>query len=473
MTLSRMLAGAPPPRTGLPRRDEIRRELEKTRSRLVVVDDDPTGTQTVHGIRVYMDWSVPTLSAALARDDAVFYVSTNSRALPPEEMTRLSLELGRNLRAAAEGTDTRILIASRSDSTLRGHYPGEVDALLSGLGREADGVILAPALFEAGRYTIGDVHWVEQSGGLVRAGETEFARDPAFGYRNSDLKEWVEEKTSGRWKAREVLSLSLETLRAGGPEAARDILMRARGGVPVVLNAACYEDIETAVAALMEAEKAGKRFAYRCAACFVKVRGGFQDRPLLGPGELGLRGGPGLVVVGSYVDRTNRQLEALLGDGLCQGVELRVGEIAEGPGPAAAETARAASLADRALQSGRSAAIYTSREVRRAEGKDFLGFGSRVMAALCDVVREVRIRPDFLVAKGGITSVEIARAGLGVKEAFVPGQIAPGVPVWELGPETRWPGIHYVVFPGNVGDDFTLGHVVRALSARPEGGMAQ
>ena len=74
---------------------------------------------------------------------------------------------------------------------------------------------------------------------------------------------------------------------------------------------------------------------------------------------------------------------------------------------------------------------------------------------------------------GGPTSVEIARAGLGVKEAFVPGQIAPGVPVWELGPETRWPGIHYVVFPGNVGDDFTLGHVVRALSARPEGGMAQ
>ena len=304
MTLSEMLNNKPPARTDVRTRADIRRELEQTGAKLVVVDDDPTGTQTVNGIRVYMDWSVETLSRALSREDAVFYVSTNSRALSREDMRKLSLQVGDNLKKAAEGKNLRILMASRSDSTLRGHYPDEVDALLEGLGGMADGVIIAPALFEAGRYTIDDIHWVEQAGGLVKAGDTEFARDPAFGYTKSDLKEWVEEKTAGRWKARDVLSLSLETLRTGGPEAALEILMKARDGVPVVLNAACYADIETAVAAVEEAEKRGKKFAYRCAACFVKVRGGFRDKPLLTAADLSIQGGAGLVVVGSYVGKT-------------------------------------------------------------------------------------------------------------------------------------------------------------------------
>jgi uncharacterized protein YgbK (DUF1537 family) len=463
MTLHEKLEGKPAPQRHLNSRADIREDLERTGTKLVVVDDDPTGTQTVHGIRVYMDWSIETMTQALARDDSVFYISTNSRALPPPEMRELSLEVGRNLRAAGEGKNIRLLIASRSDSTLRGHYPGEVDALIEGLGAAADGVILAPALFEAGRYTIDDIHWVDQSGELVMAGDTEFAKDPAFGYTKSDLKEWVEEKTDGRRQAREVLSLSLETLREKGPEGALEILMGARNGVPIVLNAACYEDIETAVLAITAAEKKGKRFAYRCAACFVKVRGGFQDRPLITAEELKLSGGPGLVVVGSYVGKTSRQLDGLLESGRAEALELRVDRLAEGNDSGRREVRRVADLADAALKSGKTAAVYTSRNVRAAEGKAFLDFGNRVMMALCDVVKTVRTRPAFVVAKGGITSVEIARTGLGVKEAYVPGQITKGVPLWELGPETKWPGISYVVFPGNVGDDDTLKNVVEAL----------
>jgi uncharacterized protein YgbK (DUF1537 family) len=239
--------------------------------------------------------------------------------------------------------------------------------------------------------------------------------------------------------------------------------MRARGGVPIVLNAACYEDIETAVLAVTEAEKQGKRFAYRCAACFVKVRGGFQDRPLLTAEELGISEGPGLVVVGSYVGKTSRQLDSLLRSGRAEALELQVDRLAEGEGPGRREVSRVADLADTALRAGKSAAVYTSRTVRAAEGKEFLDFGNRVMMSLCDVVKTVRTRPAFVVAKGGITSIEIARTGLGVKEAYVPGQIAKGVPLWELGPETKWPGISYVVFPGNVGDDETLKNVVEAL----------
>lgn len=435
----------------------------------MVVDDDPTGTQTVNGIRVYMDWSVDTLLRALSRPDEVFYISTNSRALPHTEMRALTRELGINLLAASRklagetGKNVRLLLASRSDSTLRGHFPEEIDALLEGYGLETDGVILAPALFEAGRYTIDDIHWVDSGNRVVPAAETEFAADPAFGYTKSNLKEWVEEKTRGRWKAEQVLSLSLETLRLGGVPRALEVLSQAKGGVPVVINAATYEDLETAVLALMKSEERGKRFVYRCAACFVKVRGGFVDRPLLTASELSTAGGAGLVVVGSYVGKTGRQLDRLLKAVPCDGIELQVDRIALGDQEGAAEVRRVSAEADRSLAAGRTAVVYTSRGVRQAGGKEFLQFGQRVMMALCSVVQFVGKRPSFVVAKGGITSIEIARTGMGVKEAYVPGQIAKGVPLWQLGQEAKWPGIPYVVFPGNVGDDSTLAQVVEAL----------
>jgi uncharacterized protein YgbK (DUF1537 family) len=464
MTLKEMLDKTPPAKSSLKSRADIRRQLENDNCKLVVVDDDPTGTQTVSGICVYMDWSAPVLERALARQDAVFYVSTNSRAYPEAQMRELTLDFARNLRAAADKSGVRILMASRSDSTLRGHYPAEVDCLLSGYGEQADGVIIAPALFEAGRYTIDDIHWVEEaSGRMVMAGDTEFAKDPNFGYTKSNLREWVEEKTKGRWKARDVLSVSLETIRMRGQAGVQEVLMQASGGVPVILNAAAYEDIETAVPAIAAAEKAGRKFIYRCAACFVKVRGGFLDRPLLTAGELGLKTGPGLVVVGSYVGKTSRQLDRLLAAGRCEALELNVNRLAESGEELRAEVSRVAGLADAALAADKTAVVYTSRAVRKAEGREFLDFGSKVMMALCDTVKALNARPSFVIAKGGITSVEIARTGLGVKEAYVAGQIAKSVPLWELGPETKWPGIHYVVFPGNVGTDDTLREVADEL----------
>jgi uncharacterized protein YgbK (DUF1537 family) len=464
MTLKEMLSTKPPAKSSLKSRADIRRQLANDNCKLVVVDDDPTGTQTVSGIRVYMDWSAETLDRALSREDAVFFVSTNSRAYPEAQMRELTLGFARNLRTAADKRGVRVLMASRSDSTLRGHYPSEVDALLSGYGAEADGVVIAPALFEAGRYTIDDIHWVEEaSGQMVKAGDTEFAKDPNFGYTKSNLREWVEEKTKGRWKASDALSLSLETLREKGTEGALEVLMGAAGGVPVILNAAAYEDLETAVLALAAAEKAGKKFAYRCAACFVKVRGGFLDRPLLTAKELGIEAGPGLVVVGSYVGKTSRQLDSLLKAGGCEALELEVGRLAESPDAGRAEVQRVSALADAALRENRTAVVYTSRTVRQAEGREFLDFGNRVMMALCDTLKGMNVRPSFVVAKGGITSIEIARTALGVREAYVAGQIAKSVPLWKLGEETKWPGIHYVVFPGNVGNDDTVREVVEEL----------
>ncbi len=86
------------------------------------------------------------------------------------------------------------------------------------------------------------------------------------------------------------------------------------------------------------------------------------------------------------------------------------------------------------------------------------------MSALCEVISHISTRPAYMVAKGGITSIEAARVGLHVREAYALGQILPGVPVWRLGLGSRWPGLTYVVFPGNVGDETALLRAVMTLS---------
>src|SRR5215217_9782221 len=211
--------------------DVIRRRVVESGRRVVVLDDDPTGVQSVHGVPVLTTWAVEDLRWALEQTSPTFYILTNSRSLAEEEAIALNQEIARNLSEAAPGTDFDIV--SRSDSTLRGHYPAETDALAEALrerGRGPDGLIVCPAFFEAGRITVDDVHWVRQDGELVPAGQTEFASDHSFGYRASDLKAWVEEKTGGRIAARQVLSVGLADLREGGPACVLKLLEEASGG---------------------------------------------------------------------------------------------------------------------------------------------------------------------------------------------------------------------------------------------------
>src|SRR5215218_9709588 len=207
--------------------NEIRRRVDESGRRVVVLDDDPTGVQSVHGVPVLTTWAVEDLRWALAQPSATFYILTNSRSLPEDEAVDLNREIARNLSAATAESGTDFDVVSRSDSTLRGHYPAETDALAAALaegGRGPDGLIICPAFFEAGRITVDDVHWVRRDGELVPAGQTEFASDHSFGYRSSDLKAWVEEKTGERFIASEVTSVGLDDIREGGPERVASIL---------------------------------------------------------------------------------------------------------------------------------------------------------------------------------------------------------------------------------------------------------
>ena len=451
-------------------------ELPSLERKVIVLDDDPTGTQTVHGVPILAGWTVAELADALREPGTTFYILTNSRSLPESEAVALAQEIGRNLAAASRVAGRDFVVVSRSDSTLRGHYPAEVDALAdvleSLLGVRFDGTLIVPSFFEGGRYTIGDVHWVAQGDQLLPAAETEFARDPAFCYRQSNLRLWVEEKSRGRIPASRVQSISLDMLRCAGPAAVTAALAEARDRVPIVVNAAAYRDLEVLVSGLLAAERAGKHFIYRTAASFVRVRGLIAERGLLSPEELFLpqaSRGPGLVVVGSHVRRSSLQLGALMELPRLQLLELTVPAVLDAARRTEVLTELAGAAAE-SLQGGRDVVIATSRQVIAGTSpEDSLAIGRAVSAALCEVTCRVLdlACPAYVVAKGGITSSDIATRALGVRRALVLGQIQPGVPVWRLGDESRLPGAPYVVFPGNVGSTETLRLIVELCRTSP------
>ena len=437
----------------------------------MVLDDEPTGTQTVHDISVLTRWSVEALRAALASDDSVFYILTNSRSVPAQRAAEMNAEIARNLARAARDVKRDFIVVSRSDSTLRGHYPTELDALRETIERECgyrfDGHMIIPFFLEGGRFTIGDVHWVQEGERLIPAAQTEYARDATFGYTHSNLREWIEEKTAARYHAAEITSISLEDIRLGGPTRVAEILSTARNGMPIVVNAASDGDMDVFVAGLLRAEARGKRFLFRTAASFVRARGGIVKRELLKASELyaGVpRGRGGLVVVGSYIQKSSEQLRAVQGLSELVSIELNVTRVLD-PATRGVEILRAAIKLNAAIGLDRTALVYTSRAlITGATKEQSLQIGQQVSAALIETVRRVAVAPRFIVAKGGITSSDIATRALDVIQARVLGQIAPGVPVWRLGDESRFPGIPYIVFPGNVGTKETLAQVVEELT---------
>jgi uncharacterized protein YgbK (DUF1537 family) len=445
---------------------------------LGVLDDDPTGSQAVHGVQVVTVLEEDAYAAALQGAAATCFVLTNSRSVGAAAAIELNARAARGLFAVAGRLGARIHLISRSDSTLRGHVMAEVAALQAVrqdvLGTGYDAVLLIPAFLEAGRLTAADIHWARQGPDLVAVGQTEYAQDHAFGYAASNLRDFVAEKSGGAIKRSDVQSITLADIRLGGPSRVRELLSGARDGTWVVVNATEYSDLETVAYGVLLAEQAGKSFLFRTGPSFVRALSGIgPKRPLRGaelrppghPGQHEQSGQHGLIVVGSHVSHTTRQVDVLRARAATTNVELDVTAILAVADDVAAATGRR--VAEALGQSD--VLLYTSRAfVPGSGGEDDLAVARRVSAALAASVRvALAARPAWIIAKGGITAHDVALHGLGIRRAQVAGQLFPGMisvfhPI-DAVPEVI--GIPYVVFAGNVGDETTLAQAVRLLNS--------
>ena len=446
----------------------LNEEREAFDRKIIVLDDDPTGVQTVNGIHVYTDWTEESIAAGFAEENRMFFILTNSRAFQTAQTEAEHRTIAARVAAEARRTGKEFMLISRSDSTLRGHYPLETVTLARTLeesGERIDGEVLMPFFKEGGRFTIGDVHYVQEGAELTPAGDTEFARDKTFGYTSSDMKEYIEEKTQGAFRAADVVSISLDDLRAMRVDVIIKQLMAVTDFRKVIVNAVDYVDVKVFAIAMIRAMKEGKHFLFRTAAAWTKVIGGVTDKPLLRRDELVVPGNAngGLIIIGSHVKKTTEQFEKLRELDAVKFIEFNHLLVLDTP-RLEEELQRIIRETEDAIRHGMTVAVYTGRKRFDAGSEaESLRVSVQISDALTSIVRRLSVQPAFLIAKGGITSSDVGTKGLSVRRALVLGQVAPGIPVWQTGAESKFPGMSYIIFPGNVGAAETLRDVAAML----------
>ena len=219
----------------------------------IILDDDPTGTQSAAGVDVLLHIDEVALEEVLTDADSV-YVQTNSRALAELEAVALCQQIKSQARAVATrlGEDVRFVL--RGDSTLRGHVFAETAVFM-----EDDAVMLfVPAFPDGGRVTIGGVHYLLVGGRHVPMHETEYAADPVFGFSTAVLVDYVQAMCD-----RPSRSVALEDVRSGALALS---LVEATAGSVVLPDAETNRDIRLIADAVDLATAAGRSVVVRSAA---------------------------------------------------------------------------------------------------------------------------------------------------------------------------------------------------------------
>jgi uncharacterized protein YgbK (DUF1537 family) len=433
--------------------------------KIIVLDDDPTGSQTVHGCLLLMRWDVETLCAGLRDDSPIFFILTNTRSLTPESAASVTIEVCQNLKKAIAAEKIEdFLVVSRSDSTLRGHYPIETDAIAKELG-PFDAHFLVPAFFEGGRVTRDSIHYLIIDGVPTPVHETEFARDSVFSYHHSYLPKYVEEKTQGRINADVVERFLLADIRAGSLER----LLQLRDNQCGVVDGETQTDLNHFAVDLLTAASQGKRFLFRSAASILTALAALPPQPIAAENMAEyVRGGkPGAVIVGSHVKKTTQQLESLLQVEGTVGIEVNVGRLLEdGEHQSATLLTEILDTIQTVHNSGKTPVVYTSRqELTFKDIQTRLEFGGQVSSLLMDIVQGLPSDIGFLISKGGITSNDVLSTGLNLTSARLLGQILAGCSmVLTPSDHPQFPNLPVVLFPGNVGNADALGTVYQRLT---------
>ena len=396
--------------------------------RLVILDDDPTGIQTVHGCLLITQWDAATVRMALQHEQPFFYMLTNTRAMTREEAARVVRSAMETVLEVNREFGYRLIFISRSDSCLRGHFPLETDVMrrvLQEYGVKVwPKVPFCPALIEAGRVTIDGVHYMKDGERLIPVSETEFARDNVFAYHTSVLRDYILEK-------------------GANPEEYQ------------IVNAATYDELYAFTQTLFnEIKDFDGAVVIRSSSSLPKAMSGIADKPLLDRSIL-KESGVGCFIVGSHVQKTTRQLNALLAGQGVVGIEVDVERVLHDGDALMQELL--SEMKQRA-EEGLTPVVYTSRkEVRLTDADERQHLGQRISDFLVEMVARLPFVPSYLVAKGGITSNDILTKGLALKSAVVLGQIVPNVPC------VMTDHFPYIIFPGNVGGDDSLREVYEKL----------
>jgi uncharacterized protein YgbK (DUF1537 family) len=436
--------------------------MNLSQPKIIVLDDDPTGSQTVHSCLLLMSWDIETLKLGLEDDIPIMFILSNTRAMSPEQAAVTTKQVCQNLKIAIAALNIQdFLVVSRSDSTLRGHYPVETDVIAQELGG-FDAHFLTPAFFEGGRITIDSIHYLLIDGVKTPVAATEFARDSVFGYSHSYLPDYVAEKTQGRIPADQVVRFLLSDIRTGQIHGGQihERLLQLTGNQCVVVDGETQEDFDLLAEEILKTTATGKRFLFRSAASLLTSLAQLGKQPIAPEdmAEYKPTQKPGVILVGSHVRKTSQQLSKLLAEAAVTGIEVDVVRLRDRPQQRAIILQETLESVHRVFEQGQTPVVYTSRqELNFSNIQQRLEFGVVVSALLMDIVKGLPNQIGFLISKGGITSNDVLSVGLNLTAARLLGQILPGCSVIRTDTtHPQFPNLPVVLFPGNVGNEDSL-----------------
>ena len=440
--------------------------------KIVVIDDDPTGSQSVYGCPLLLSWDQDILTKGIRSPSSLLFVLANTRSMSPQMAETTTRDICQSIQKSINNTDLNfddVLFISRGDSTLRGHGVLEPTILSQELG-PFDATFHVPAFFEGGRTTVNGVHFL--NGSPVHL--SNFASDQIFGYSTSYLPDWLEEKSKGEILSQSVFRVTIEQLQDAiksdkGMKELCVFLKALSRNVSVVVDAEDSSHLEVFAKAVIQL-MGEKRFLFRSAASLISAFAQLPKNSYIPSSLASLRlkdqcsiYKPGLIVVGSHVQLADQQLAVLLKNKNCEGVELpvyKISRVLDGSLP----DVLLKDLENRwfmqlkkILQAYKTPVLYTSRgEVSFPSVAKRMFFGLQLAELMARLTTHLCYDLGYVIIKGGITTQILLQKGLGLGIVELKGQLLPGLSVICPYSNENIGQLPILTFPGNLGDSRTL-----------------
>ncbi len=438
--------------------------------KIIIFDDDPTGSQTVYGCPLLLNWDEQTLEKAFAKTSPLIFILANTRSLSSVLAVKKTREICSSLKKffLREGySKDDYFYISRGDSTLRGHGVLEPEILAEELG-PFHATFHIPAFLEGGRTTENGIHYLNG----IPVHKTDFGRDDIFGFSTSDLAKWIEEKSFGKIQAENILHIEIKELdmafnNEDDFKSLLSFLSQLENNISVVVDAKLPHHLETLARAIKIVSKE-KRFLFRTAASFINSLSELPPNPKNTVDLVSLKSKnnqfeykPGLIIVGSHVQLATDQLEVLMKDNSCEGLEIPVSKLTD---IFASEDCQEEiiklekillSKIDDILDVKKVPVLYTSREeIKFSSCSKRMNFGLELAEFIAILVRKINNKFGYIISKGGITTQILLQKGLNFNQVDLKGQILPGLSI--VTNSSKQYDLPVVTFPGNLGNEKTL-----------------
>ena len=437
--------------------------------KIIIIDDDPTGSQTVNDCNLILRWDYETLLKGLKDSSNLLFILANTRSLSKEDVKIRLKEICSVLREIINNSsfaEEDFVLISRGDSTLRGHNFVEPDIINELLG-PFDATFYIPAFIEGNRTTVNGNHFVDN----IPINETIFSKDKIFGFNTSNIKELICEQSNYQLDFNNIENIFIkdfEALETNQPSKLFMQIEKLKNNKKVIVDIMDYSQLDK-FSSIIRSLLKKKKFLFRSAASFISSLSNvkrtqkdhiyFSQLRRKNNSDKAMKG---LIVVGSYVELTTRQLNKVLEISLCKPIEINVFKLYEFF--KIGDNLNLNSLKKLILNSIRQnlsresiPVLYTSRKIISPIDKnDLIQFQLFLSVFIAEIVSAIKNEIGYLISKGGITTNTIISKGLEADSVYLEGQILPGISLVTFDLLEQKGKLPIVTFPGNIGNNMSL-----------------